>query len=180
MIFRREASILRRARGATCQLWSSTPSQRHVSLSAGAPALSVSGEEAQHASLLKRARRGALVVLETRSVEVRRAGKRHISFGVWPWCDVPAAASSAKPAPRVTQRRRACALCLWGGGAALELITRTRRAAAVVVVSHSVESRDVSKRRHFFDARPLCEVSAAVFSAKPAPRVTQRRRIRTL
>ena len=56
-----------------------------------------------------------------RALRRRRAGERPLSFGARPWCDVPAAASSAKPAPRVTQRRRACARCLWGGGAALEL-----------------------------------------------------------
>ena len=147
----------------------------HVTQRRPTCALCLWGGGAAH-ELAIRARRGALVVLETHSVEMRRAGKRHISFGVWLWCDVPAAASSTKPAPRVSQRRRACALCLWGGGAALELTTRTRRAAAVVVVSHSVESGDVSKRRRFFDARPLFDVPAAVFTTKPAPRDARRRR----
>ena len=40
-------------RGATCQLRPPTPSQRRVSRGAGAPALAVSGEEAQHSSLLR-------------------------------------------------------------------------------------------------------------------------------
>ena len=74
-----------------------------MSLGADVPALSVPGEEAQHASLL-RALRGALVVLERLIVEGHRAGERHLSFGVRPWYDVPAAAGNAKPAPCVTQR----------------------------------------------------------------------------
>ena len=41
-----------RTRGATCQLRPSTPSQRRVSRGADAPALAVTGKEAQHAGLL--------------------------------------------------------------------------------------------------------------------------------
>ena len=42
-----------RARGATCQLQPPTPSQRRLSRGADAPALAVSGEEAQHSSFAR-------------------------------------------------------------------------------------------------------------------------------
>ena len=104
-----------------------------VCTQAHAPALAVSGEEAQHSSLL-RARRAALVVVGLGSIEGRRVGGKPLSFGARPWCDVPAAASNAKPAAACERKRtRACARCLSGGGAALELAARARRAALVVV-----------------------------------------------
>ena len=99
---------------------------------AGAPALAVSGEEAQHSSLL-RARAVPRWLWSVRALE-RALHRREASLlRRAPWCDVPAAASNAKPAPRVARRRRAGARCLWGGGAALELAARARRAALVVV-----------------------------------------------
>ena len=94
-----------RARVATCQLWSPTPSQRRVSHGSVAPALAVSGDEAQHSSALElaaRARRAALVVVGSYSIKGRCAGERSLFFGARSWCDVPALASNAKPAPCVT------------------------------------------------------------------------------
>ena len=70
-----------RVRGATCQLRTLTPSQRRASCDAGAPALAVAGEEAQHSSLLLRARRDALLMVGPRSVEGHCAGERPFSFG---------------------------------------------------------------------------------------------------
>ena len=86
--------------------------------------------------LATRTRRVALVVVAIHSVERCYIGKRPRSFGARPWCDVPAAVSNTKPAPRATQRRRTCALCLclWEGGAASEPAPRARRGALVVLV----------------------------------------------
>ena len=172
-LHRREASLLRRAavvRRASCGL-QLKPAPR-VSRSTGAPALAVSGEEAQHSSLLRaracRAGCGRLVSLERACT-----GERPLSFGARPWCDVPAAASNAKPAPRVARRRRAGARCLWGGDAALELAVRARRAALVVVGSCLIERHCTGERPLSFGARPWCDVPAAASNAKPAPRVSR-------
>ena len=123
-----------RARGATCQLRPPTPSQRRVSRGAGAPALAVSGRRRSTRACCARApcRAGCGRLCP---IKGHCAGERPLSFGARPWCDVPAAASNAKPAPRVTRsaaRRRSLSL---GGGAALELAARARRAALVVVGS---------------------------------------------
>ena len=144
---RQEASLPRHApvvRRASCGL------QHHASAachSAHAHLRSLClGRRRSSRACYARARRGALDVLGSPFVEGRRAGERHLSFGVRPWCDVPAAASSAKPAPRATQRRRTCALSVWGGGAARELATCARRAALVVLGRHCVEERCAGER----------------------------------
>ena len=132
---RREASLLRRApvvRRASCGL------QRQASAACHARARhlrSLSLRRRRSTQACSRARRAALVVVGPCTRKGHCAGERPLFFGARPWCDVPAAASNAKPAPRVTRRARACARCLLGGGAALELATRARRAALVVVGS---------------------------------------------
>ena len=88
-----------------------------------------------------------------------------------PLCDVPAAVFNTKPAPRVTQRRRTCALCLWGGGAARKLATRARRGALIVHGKRFVEGRRAGERHLYFGVRPWYDVRAAASNAKPAPRV---------
>ena len=120
--------------------------------------------------LVARARRAALVVVGSCSIEGRCAGERRLSFGARPWCDMPAASSSAKLAAacqasasvrmrsRSLRRRRstrACCCC-------------ARRAPLVVVVPCSIEWRRASERPLYFDARPWCDVPASASNAKPA------------
>ena len=69
---------------------------------AGAPTIAATREEAQHSSLLLRARLSALVVVGPCPLEGHCSGERPRSFGARPWCDVPAAISNAKPASRVS------------------------------------------------------------------------------
>ena len=114
-----------------------------------------------------------MVVVVTHSVERRYVGKRPRSFGGRPLCDVKAAVFNTKSAPRVTQRRRACALCLWGGGVARKLTTPARRGALVVLGNHFVEGRRAGERHLSFGVRPWCDVLAAASNAKPAPRVSR-------
>ena len=120
--------------------------------------------------LVARARRAALVVVGPCSIEGRCTGERRLSFGARLWCDMPAAASSAKLAAacqasasarmrsRSLRRRRstrACCCC-------------ARRAPLVVVVPCSIEWRRASERPLCFHARPWCDVPASASNAKPA------------
>ena len=108
-----------------------------VSRGACAPSLAVSGKEAQHSSWLLRARRAALVVVCLCINKGHQASERPLSFGACLWCDVPAASSNAKQAPRVTmRRRRACAPALAVSRDEAQhssLLLRARRAALVAV-----------------------------------------------
>ena len=105
----------------------------HVTQRGRAGARCLGTEEAHHASFLLHARYATLVVASLYPYERALRQRESLSFGARPWYNVPAAASNAKPAPRVTQRRRAAARCLWEGGAALKLSERARRAALVVI-----------------------------------------------
>ena len=80
---------------------------------AGASALSVSGKEAQHSALL-RTRRATLVLICLLPTKGRCDSERPLSFGAQPWCDVPAAASNFKPAPRGLRGAGAAALAVSG------------------------------------------------------------------
>ena len=164
-------AVVRRA-SCSLQLQASAACSR----GAGAPALAVSGEEAQHSSLL-RARRAALVCSLLASYQ-RALRRREASLlRRAPWCDVPAAASNAKPAPRGLRGAGArCARCLWGGDAALELAARARRAALVVVGPRPANGAATGKRPLSFGARPWCDVPAAASNSKPAPLGLRRRR----
>ena len=100
-------------RGATCQL--QPPSQASAACLArrGASALAVSGKEAQHSSLAARApcRAGCgLLASYQRALRRREASLLRRA----PWCDVPAAASNAKPAPRGSRGAGAPALAVSG------------------------------------------------------------------
>ena len=57
-------------------------------------------------------RRAALVVVDPCPMGRHGVGKSPLSFGARPWCHVPAAASNAKPAPRVSCSARAPALAV--------------------------------------------------------------------
>ena len=101
------------------------------------------------------------------------AGERPLPFGARPWCDVPAAASNAKPAPLVTRRTRAGTRCLWREGAPHELAVRARHITLVVVGSCPVKGHCTGERPPSFGPRPWCDVPAAASNAKPAPRVSR-------
>ena len=123
--------------GATCHLRPPTSSQRLLYRArrtrTGARCLWGGGAALE---LPSRARRAALIVGGTCSNVTHCGGERPLFFIARPWCDVPATASNANPAPRVSHRPGvlcSLSLCLWGGGAALELAARVRRAALVVI-----------------------------------------------
>ena len=85
--------------------------------------------------LAARARRAALVVVDSGHVKGHCTGGRPLCFVARPWCDVSAAASNAnaKPAFAWHVRARHCAGCLSGRGAARELAACARRVALVVI-----------------------------------------------
>ena len=72
----------------------------------------------------------------------------------------------------LAQRRRACALCLSGGGAVHKLSARARRAALGMVVLRPIEGRHTGARLLSFDARPWRDVPAAASNTKPTPHVS--------
>ena len=51
-------------------------------------------------------------------------------------------------------------------------LLRARRAALVVVSAYASKGQRAGERPLFFGARPWCDVLAAVYNAKPAPRVS--------
>jgi len=125
---RREASPFRRAtvvRHASCDLQRQASAACHAA-QARQRSLSL-GRRGAALELASRARRAVMVVEGSRLVEVRRTGERTLFSDAAPWCDVPAAASSFKPEPRVSRgtsasalavsRRkrsiRACLACAW-------------------------------------------------------------------
>ena len=63
--------------------------------------------------LASRARGAALAVIGSCLVERFCTGERARSFGARPWCDVPAAASNSKPAPRVSRGAGASVLAVF-------------------------------------------------------------------
>ena len=75
-----------------------------------ATALPVSQEDAQHASLPKRAGNVALIVVDPGPLKGRCASGDYLSFGARPWCDVPAAAFILRI--RLPRDTRACATAL--------------------------------------------------------------------
>jgi hypothetical protein len=90
------------AKPASCH--AAQPRQRSLSLGRRGVAL----------ELASRARRAAIVVEGSSLVEVRRTGERTLFTDATAWCDVPAAASNFKPAPRVSRGTGASALAVSG------------------------------------------------------------------
>ena len=78
---------------------------------------------------LARARRAVLVVVGSCSIKERCASEAPLSFGVLPWCDVLAAGSNAKPAPRVSRSAGAPALSVSGEEAQHASLLRARAVA---------------------------------------------------
>jgi len=157
--------------GVPAAAYSFLPAPRG-SRGAGASALAVSGMEAQHSTLL-RTRRAALVSNPPLPIKGRCASERSLSFGAQPWYDVPAAASSAKPASCHAAQPRQRSLSLGRRGVALELASHARRAVIVVEGSSLVEVRRTGERTLFTDATAWCDVPAAASNFKPAPRVSR-------
>ena len=121
-----------------------------------------------------RARHAALVVVGPCDTAGRCASERPLSFGARQWCEVPAAASSAKPAPLIMQRKSAGAHCLWGGGAPIKVAVRAGHDVLIAVSSCPLQRHCARGRPLSFAVRPWCNVPAAASSAKPAPLVMQR------
>jgi hypothetical protein len=101
----RGLSPLAQDRGATCQLRRPTPSQRRVSrvAHAGARCVLTGGAALE---LAARARRAALVAVSPYLAEKRCVDETPLPLSARPRCDVPAAVSDAKPAPRVSRGAR--------------------------------------------------------------------------
>ena len=89
------------------------PAAAACEASVRAPALAVSEEEAQHSRML-RARHAALVVVDVGPRSRCCTDRRRFSFGTRLWCDVPAAASNAKPAAACEASARVPALAVSG------------------------------------------------------------------
>ena len=127
-------------------------------------------------ALAARARRAALVGVAPCTVRGHCTSERPLSFGAWPCSDVPAAASNAKQAARLTWHRRYCTLSLSGEGAARVLAARARNIARVVVAPRTIQGHCTSERPVSYGARPCSNMPAAASNAKQAPRLTRRRR----
>ena len=97
------------------------------------------------------------------------AGEKPLSSGARPWCDVPAATSIGRPAPRATRSARACARYLLGGGASLEHAARACRVALVVV--NRANEKSTSPARGL---RPSARARGATCQLRP-PTADQRR-----
>ena len=87
-------------RGATCQLRPPTPSQNHVCCATQARRRSLSLGGSAAFELASLARGAAMAVIGSCLVERCRTGERPLSLGARSWCDVLAAASNFKTAPR--------------------------------------------------------------------------------
>ena len=165
-----------RARGATCQLVAPTSSRRRMSLGAGAPVLAVSWEEAQHSSLLLRARRAALTVVCPCLKEGHGAGERPVSFGARPWCDVHAAIPNAKPASHVSRGAGAPKLAVSGEKTQHSSSCTRAPCRAGCGQPMPMEEHCVGERSLSFGVRPWCSMPPVRSNVKPAPNVTRRRR----
>ena len=118
--------------------------------------------------LAARARRKALVLIGSRTIEGHCAGERPLSFIARPWCDVLDVAFNSQSAFAWHTRERHCAACLSGGGAAREPAARTRRAALVVTSSNTAYGDCTGGRPLSFGARPWCDVPAMASNTRPA------------
>ena len=118
--------------------------------------------------------RGAELVLICWYSKANHCGcKRPLSSGVRTWCDVLAAASSDRPAPRASRGARVCDRRLWGGGASLELAARACCAALVAAGLCQLEEYCACEWPLSSAACPWCDVPAATSNSRPAPRATR-------
>ena len=163
-----------RARGATCQLRPPTPSQRRVTRQrrrlAGARCLWGGGSALR---LAASAHRAALVVVGLSRMQEHCLGGRPLSFGARPWCDVPAAASNAKPAPRVSRGAGELALSVPGGVGTLRLAARARRAALVLVGPCLFKGYLAGKRPLNLPCAPAVRRASCGLQRHPTPHVAR-------
>ena len=133
----------------------------------GASAPTVSGEETEHASLMR-----------------ARTAQRWLWLARAPWTDAAPTRDVSSSAPgrgktcqlwpptpsrvlRVT-RRGAGARCLCEGGSALELSEWARRLALIAIAPYSMEARYTDRRRFSIGTPPWCDVRAETSNTKPA------------
>ena len=80
---------------------------------------------------MPRARRAALAAIGPCAMDGHCTGKRPLSFGARPWCDVRAVAFNVQPAFAWHANKRRCASCLSGGSETRKLSTCACRAHAL-------------------------------------------------
>ena len=123
--------------------------------------LSLSGEEAQHASLL-RADNAPRCFWSSRTSCENAATARGLSPSSHSrgatWRLRP---PNAKPVPRVTQHGRVGACCLWRVGTSLEVTVCVLHAAQVEAVPCVVKPRCDGEMALSFGAHPCCDVPPA-------------------
>ena len=116
-------------------------------------------------------RRAALTVGGPYAKRRHWAGEMPLSFVARPWCNVSAAASNAKPVPRVLRSVGAlCSLSLTTRRIT-KLAGRARQVTLVVVDLGSTRGHCAGKRTLSSIARPWCNAPATASNAKPVPRV---------
>ena len=172
---RREASLLRGApvmRPASCGL------QRQASAAClarrtRACARDLLGEGAA-LEVAACACRAALIIAGPCVSEEHRTGERRLSFGAPVVRRASCGLQRQASATCLARRRRACARCLGGGGAALErAVLRSCRVRLVVVGLFAKQGHRAGERPFSFGARAWFDVPAATSNAKPAPRVSR-------
>jgi hypothetical protein len=107
-------SLLARVRSAACQLLPPTPSQRRVARAAQARRCSLSFGRRRSTQAFFFCARCLMVVVGPYPAKGRCAAETSLCFGARPLCDVPAAASNFKPAPRCSCGARAWTLAVSG------------------------------------------------------------------
>ena len=158
----------------TCQLTSNFKPAPRVSRGKGASALTISGMEVQHSSLLR-------VRTVPRSMwlgfTLSNGAATARCFSPFDAKTVVRCASCGlkleASAAWLARHRRGGARCLWGGDAARELASRARGAALAVIGSCLVERCRAGETALSFGARPWCDMTAATSNFKPEPRVSR-------
>ena len=117
-----------------------------------------------------------MVVVFSRGTKAHCSVQRPLSFGVRSYCDVPAAASSAKLAPHFSRGVGAPALAVAGTRrstrACCERAMPRRLRSAYELPNGTAPARGLSPSVHIRSATRQTWLSTP--SAKPAPRVTRR------
>ena len=123
----RDASLLRRktvVRCASCGLKLEASAAWLARHRRGGARCLWGGDAARE--LASRARGAALAVIGSCLIERCRTGETALSFGARPWCDMTAATSNFKPAPRVSRSTGASALAVSGMEAQHSSLLRVR------------------------------------------------------
>ena len=99
----------------------------------------------------------------------RCTGERPLSSSARPWCDVPASASNANQAPRVSRGASAPVLAISKKEAQHSGLLRARYAALAMIGLGPAKGRCANERPLSSSARPWCDVLIAASNARPAP-----------